>query len=253
MLLLAGCASTDTIRGQLNFDLRPEGARADVVWPSAPDTPRYRYLGELIGEPNFVRSDKTQSTLTTAFNWMVGLFESYTPLLLQRPQHGTVSNSGRIFVVDPGRNAVLVFDPNPPAEGDSKSKEGHLLVWDLAANLARFEAPVAVAMAWNGGAIGLATKCLQALDRHSRDLLLLTDGANSTGTLAPLRAAWLAQRAGVRIHAVGIGAAPVAGTDARTSVADLDEATLQQIAEQSGGSYQRATDSAALAASRCPN
>lgn len=99
-----------------------------------------------------------------------------------------------------------------------------------------------------GDAIGLATKYLQALTEQRRDLLLLTDGAHSAGTLAPLRAAWLAQRAGVRIHAVGIGAAPVAGPHARSSVADLDEATLQQIAEQSGGSYQRASDSAALAA-----
>ena len=31
VLLLSGCASTDTVRGQLNFDLRPEGARPDVV------------------------------------------------------------------------------------------------------------------------------------------------------------------------------------------------------------------------------
>ena len=52
-LFLSGCASTDTIRGQLNYDLRPEGARPAVFWPPAPDTPRYRYLGELVGQPNF--------------------------------------------------------------------------------------------------------------------------------------------------------------------------------------------------------
>lgn len=152
ILLLAGCASTgtDTIRGQLNLDLRPEGERPAVLWPRAPDPPRFRYLGELVGEPNFARDNKTQSTLTTAFNWIVGLFESHTPLMLQRPQHGTVSDSGRIFVVDTGRKAVLVFDPNPPTEGDSKGKGGQLMVWDLAAHLALFEAPVAVALAWNG-------------------------------------------------------------------------------------------------------
>lgn len=150
MLLLAGCASTDGVRGQLNIDLRPEGARTDVVWPPAPATPRYRYLGELVGEPNFVPNAKTQSTLTTAFNWIVGLFENRTPLLLQRPQHGTVSDSGRVFVVDTGRNAVLVFDPNPPSAGDAKSKEGQLLVWELATRQARFQMPVAAALAWNG-------------------------------------------------------------------------------------------------------
>ena len=150
VLLLGGCASTDTIRGTLHYDLRPEGARADVVWPAAPETPRYRYLGELVGEPNFVQSDNTKSNLTTAFKWLVGLFEVDKQIFLQRPQHGTVGDSGRVYVVDTGRNAVVVFDPNPPAGDDSKNKEGHLLVWDLATSNARFEVPVAVAMAWNG-------------------------------------------------------------------------------------------------------
>lgn len=150
VLLIGGCANTDTIRGQLNYDLRPESARPDVFWPPAPDTPRYRYLGELVGEPNFAKSNETQSNLTTAFNWIVGLFESYTPVMLQRPQHGTVSDSGRIYVVDTGRNAVVGFDPNPPVEDDSKTKEGHMLIWNMADKNTRFAGPVAVAMVWNG-------------------------------------------------------------------------------------------------------
>lgn len=96
-----------------------------------------------------------------------------------------------------------------------------------------------------GDAIGLATKHLAPLADHSRELVLLTDGANTAGTLAPQRAAWLAQRAGVRIHAIGIGAARVVA-DAGKQADGLDEATLQQIVEQSGGSYRRAADSAEL-------
>jgi sugar lactone lactonase YvrE len=149
VLLLSGCAS-ETIRGHLTYDLRPEGARPDVFWPPAPDTPRYRYLGELVGEPNFKREKKSQDTLIVAFKWIVGLFEKSNPVLLQRPQHGTVSDSGRIYVVDAGRNAVLGFDPNPPAEDDSENKEGHLLIWNMAAKNTRFAAPVAVAMVWDG-------------------------------------------------------------------------------------------------------
>jgi len=114
------------------------------------DTPRYRYLGELVGEPNFLQGTTSKSTLTTVFNWIVGLFESYTPVMLQRPQHGTVSDSGRIYVVDTGRNAVVGFDPNPPAEDDSKNKEGHMLIWEMADKNTRFAGPVAVAMVWNG-------------------------------------------------------------------------------------------------------
>jgi len=89
-----------------------------------------------------------------------------------------------------------------------------------------------------GDAIALAVKHLQDLPGQDRVLLLLTDGASNAGTLAPARAAWLAQRAGVRIHTIGIGGAGDA----------LDEAGLRQIAAQTGGSYARAVDAAALRA-----
>lgn len=87
-----------------------------------------------------------------------------------------------------------------------------------------------------GDAIALATKHLRALPDSQRVLVLLTDGANTAGTLAPDRATWLAQRENVRIHVVGIGAA----------TAD-DDATLRRISTQTGGMYQRATDSKAIA------
>lgn len=86
-----------------------------------------------------------------------------------------------------------------------------------------------------GDAIALSVKYLKALPENARVLVLLTDGANTAGTLAPSRAAWLARREGVRIHAVGVGAA-------------LDETALKDIAAQTGGSYARATDSRAIAA-----
>ncbi|MEO5659460.1 MAG: VWA domain-containing protein [Polaromonas sp.] len=126
------------------------------------------------------------------------------------------------------------------------------LTFDLAAvraALATMETGFAGPETALGDAIGLATKHLTPLADNTRELIVLTDGANTTGTLAPQRAAWLAQRAGVRIHAIGIGAAPVVGTgsaDGRTPAGGLDEATLQQLAQQTGGSYLRATDSAAI-------
>ncbi len=97
-----------------------------------------------------------------------------------------------------------------------------------------------------GDAIGLATKHLKPLAEHSRELVLLTDGANTTGTLTPQRAAWLAQREGVRIHVVGIGGVSAHKPDANRSADGLDEATLQQIAQQTGGSYARGADGAAM-------
>lgn len=87
-----------------------------------------------------------------------------------------------------------------------------------------------------GDAIALATKHLMALPENKRVLVLLTDGANTAGTLSPERAAWLARRENMRIHAIGIG-----------SSHELDEATLKNISAQTGGMYRRATDSKAIA------
>lgn len=88
-----------------------------------------------------------------------------------------------------------------------------------------------------GDAIALSVKYLMSLSGEARVLVLMTDGANTGGSLAPERAAWLAQRKGVRVHAIGVGASP-----------DVDEATLRDIAAQTGGTFARATDSQAMAA-----
>ena len=93
-----------------------------------------------------------------------------------------------------------------------------------------------------GDAIALATKQLRAQPEPARVLVLLTDGANTAGALDPQRAAWLAQREGMRIHTVGIGTAT-----GRNSAFDLDAATLQALAAQTGGLYQHAGDAPALA------
>jgi sugar lactone lactonase YvrE len=150
VLLLGGCASTDTIRGKLNYDLRPEGSRADVVWPPAPEIPRYRYVGELVGQSNFLHDKTTDDKFVTVLKWIVGLFDDESAVLLHLPQNGTVGDSGRVYVADSGRNAVMVFDPNPPADDDSEAKEGQFLVWNRATAGRRFESPVAVALVWNG-------------------------------------------------------------------------------------------------------
>lgn len=104
-----------------------------------------------------------------------------------------------------------------------------------------------------GDAIALAARRLREFNDSSRVLVLLTDGANTAGTLNPAQASWIARREGLRIHAVGIGAArmPIAtGNDVReiNPSVDLDESALREIATRTGGTYRRATDSDALAA-----
>lgn len=102
-----------------------------------------------------------------------------------------------------------------------------------------------------GDAIGLAVKRLRREDARNRVLILLTDGANTAGQLAPLEAARIAQRAGVRIFTIGVGADEIYvqslfGLQRVNPSAELDEDTLTQIAELTGGRYFRAHDTEAL-------
>lgn len=151
-MLLGGCAGIEVIKGQLNYDLRPEGERTAVFWPPEPDTPRYRYVGELVGQPNFISSktEDVKSTAITVLKWIVGLFDSSSEVMLARPQHGAVADDGRVYVVDAGRNALVVFDPNALAEDGQASGEGQMLVWEYVEGDIRFVSPISVAVVWDG-------------------------------------------------------------------------------------------------------
>lgn len=102
-----------------------------------------------------------------------------------------------------------------------------------------------------GDAIGLALKRLRESPGESI-LILLTDGQNTAGRVAPLDAARLAAQAGLRIHTIGVGGdggrvAGLFGMPLMRSGADLDEKTLRAIAQATGGRYFRARDRDQLA------
>ena len=84
-----------------------------------------------------------------------------------------------------------------------------------------------------GDAIGLAVKRLRDEDEKNRVLILLTDGANSAGNVEPLKAADLAAQEKIKIYTIGVGS---------LRSRDLDEESLNAIAEKTGGRYFRATN-----------
>ena len=102
-----------------------------------------------------------------------------------------------------------------------------------------------------GDAIGLAVKRLRDDAAADRVLILLTDGANTSGEVQPQQAAEFAAREGLTIYTVGVGADEMVvqdffGSRLVNPSADLDEDTLTDIAERTGGRYFRARDTAAL-------
>ncbi len=103
-----------------------------------------------------------------------------------------------------------------------------------------------------GDAIGLAVKRLQSRPENSRILILLTDGKNNVGEVSPLQAAKIAAAEGVKIYTIGFGADElvVPGLLFNRTInpsAELDTKTLTEIAELTGGIYQRARNTQELA------
>ncbi|MCB2196186.1 MAG: VWA domain-containing protein [Bacteroidetes bacterium] len=104
--------------------------------------------------------------------------------------------------------------------------------------------------------MGLATSVnrLKDSDAKSKVVILLTDGVNNQGAIAPATAAELAQTFGIRVYTIGVGTQGTApypfqtpfGTQLRNVPVEIDEETLQQIADDTGGEYFRATDNEKL-------
>ncbi len=102
-----------------------------------------------------------------------------------------------------------------------------------------------------GDAIGLAVKRLKNQPADSRVLILLTDGANTAGEVAPLKAAELAAANHLKIYTIGIGADEMIvrsffGNRKVNPSQDLDEKTMVKIAETTGGRYFRARNTEEL-------
>lgn len=102
-----------------------------------------------------------------------------------------------------------------------------------------------------GDAIGLAVKRLRQNPDNQRVLILISDGANTAGAVSPLQAAELAAREHLRIYTIGIGAERMTvmgifGSHEVNPSQDLDEETMQAIADKTGGRYFRARDTREL-------
>jgi Ca-activated chloride channel homolog len=101
-----------------------------------------------------------------------------------------------------------------------------------------------------GSAIGIAVKRLKDLKSKSKVIILLTDGRNNAGSLSPLQAAEIRKTYGIKIYTIGVGTrgkAPflvdsVFGKQYIYQDVEIDEKTLQEIAEKTEAQYFRATD-----------
>jgi Ca-activated chloride channel family protein len=104
-----------------------------------------------------------------------------------------------------------------------------------------------------GSALSTAVNRLRELKSKSKIVILMTDGQNNSGKIAPLTAAEAAQALGVKVYTIGVGMRGMAPMPVffggqrvgeRMEPVDIDEDTLQKIADLTGGKYYRADNTA---------
>ena len=110
-----------------------------------------------------------------------------------------------------------------------------------------------------GNGLATAINRLRESEAKSKVIILLTDGVNNRGQIAPMTAAEIARAQGIRVYTIGVGTegtAPYPAVDIYgqptgdvvMAKVEIDEMTLGAMADLTGGKYFRATDNAKLKA-----
>lgn len=107
-----------------------------------------------------------------------------------------------------------------------------------------------------GNGLATALNRLRESDSKSKVVILLTDGVNNRGQIAPLMSADIAAEMGIKVYTIGVGrngTAPYPVFDERgrelytvDMKVEIDEKMLREIADKTGGEYFRATDKTSL-------
>lgn len=111
----------------------------------------------------------------------------------------------------------------------------------------------------DGTAIGLglasAVNALRKSKTKTKVIILLSDGENNAGSVEPAQAAWLARQHHIKVYTIGVGTTgrapfPILDMNGVKSYhyvpVKIDETSLRNVAQKSGGKYFRAQDAASL-------
>jgi Ca-activated chloride channel family protein len=148
------------------------------------------------------------------------------------------------------RIGLVLFAARPYTQAPLTLDHGWLLQNLARARIGMIEDGTAI-----GSAVATAADRLRASTAPSKFIVLLTDGQSNAGRITPQTAAEAAAALGIKVYTVGAGTHGTApfpvqdlfgNTVYRPIEVDIDEATLQQIANTTGGRYFRATDTQSL-------
>jgi Ca-activated chloride channel family protein len=105
-----------------------------------------------------------------------------------------------------------------------------------------------------GEGLATAVNRIKESKAKSKVVIILTDGVNNSGSIAPITAAEIAKTFKVRVYTIGVGSQGMApypiqtpyGTISQNVPVEIDEASMKEIAKITGGKYFRATNNKKL-------
>jgi Ca-activated chloride channel family protein len=148
------------------------------------------------------------------------------------------------------RFGLVLFSARPYTQCPLTLDHGWLLQNLKRAKIGMIEDGTAI-----GSALATAAGRLEHSDGKSKIIILLTDGQNNAGKISPATAADAVKALGIKVYTIGAGTRGLAPFPARDLFGnkvyqpmkvDIDEDSLKEIAQKTGGRYFRATDTASL-------
>lgn len=199
----------------------------------------------------------------TAFSWQNSTTEGIDIVIATDISGSMLSEDLKPNRLEAGKNIAIDFIKDRPDDriglvvfsGESFTQCPLTIDHDVLINLFK---GISNGMIEDGTAIGMglatAVNRLKDSEAKSKVVILLTDGSNTTGSIPPATAAEIAKKMNVRVYTVGVGTKGFAPYPVQTPFGiqyqqvpvTIDEATLSNIANITGGKYFRATNNEKL-------
>ncbi|HVV55176.1 MAG TPA: VWA domain-containing protein, partial [Mucilaginibacter sp.] len=225
--------------------------------------PAFRHTGIILRSLAIAALTVALARPQASFSWQNSTTEGIDIVIASDISGSMLAEDFHPNRLEAGKNIAINFIKNRPDDriglvifsGESFTQCPLTIDHDVLINLFK---QVKYGMIDDGTAIGdgLATAVNRLRDSKAKSkvVILLTDGSNNAGSIAPLTAAEIAKQFDVRVYTVGIGTHGMApypiqtpfGIQYQNIPVDVDEGTLTKIADITGGKYFRATDNQTL-------
>src|SRR5471030_3241827 len=259
LLIVPGMIGWYTWRGQQLYSHLSVSAAKGFTLPKKSFIPPLRHAGIVLRSLAVIALILALARPQSSLSWQNTTTEGIDIVIASDISGSMLAEDFQPNRLEAGKNIAIDFIKNRPDDRiglvifsvESFTQCPLTIDHDVLINLYKH---IKFGMIDDGTAIGMglatAVNRLKDSQAKSKVVILLTDGSNNMGSIPPITAAEIAKQFNIRVYTVGIGTHGMAPMPVQTPYGiqyqrmpvDVDEGTLTQIANITGGKYFRATD-----------